>query len=368
MTTSSPATTPRSRRSAPFLDQVDLLVSVNYRLDSSAALADIVLPSITNYEGYDLRFDPGYSRFASFMIPPSGLRAPGEARPEWEICKLLAGKIQEVARARGIGQVPDPEFQVDRDLGNIYKEFVTVEQEKEIHNERQLLEWAMSKMPVAQGWTLARAMREGGFIKPTNLAVGQTSPLYPDRPFYPFEPQVYLKQPYQTLSGRQQFYVDHDLYLRLGCATPTAREPVRPGTYPFAYYNPHTRYGIHTTWRTLKYHLRLQRGEPHVCINPEVARRKGIGDGDRVRVFNDVGDLFARAKLHPGTPPNAVWMEHAWENFQFKDKKGYNNVTAPILSVVELAGNYGHMSFNPFWDGNQIMAETSVDVERAGVV
>ncbi len=354
----------QKRSEAAVLDGVELLVDVNYRIDSTATMADIVLPAITNYEGHDLRFDPGYSRFANFMIPPPGLEVPGEAKSEWEICELLAAKIEEVAQARGIDTVPDPEFGVDRNLGGLRDELVRVEPGVEIHGGRELLEWALTEMPFARGWTLERAVREHGFITPTNGDAGQTSPLYPDRAFYSFEPQVYLKQPYATASGRQQFYIDHELYLRLGFRVPTAREPVRPGKFPFAYYTPHTRYSIHTTWRTNKYHLRLQRGEPHVCINPQTALRKGIRDHDLVRVFNDVGELFARAKLHPGTRPNAIWMEHAWENYQFDGHKGYNNVVAPMLSPLELAGGHGHLRFGPFWDGNQLTSAGSVDVEK----
>ncbi|MBI5043997.1 MAG: molybdopterin-dependent oxidoreductase [Nitrospirae bacterium] len=344
------------------LDSLELYVNVNYRWDSSAILADIVLPSITNYEGWELRADPGYSRFANAMIPPKGLKLPGEVKSEWEICLLLSKKIQEVSKRRGIAKIEDKEFKVTRDLNTIYDDFITIG-DKKITSEKELLEWALTASSASTGGADLSSLSKRGFVKLDSPA-GQTSPLYPDKPFYPFEPQVYLKLPYSTLSGRQQFYVDHELYMRLGCAAPTARKPVRPSKYPFAYYNPHTRYGIHSTWRTGKYHLRLQRGVPYICINPKTALSRGIKDGDKVRVFNDIGEMFAMAKLHPGTAKNLIWTEHAWENFQFKDRKGFNNVIAGILSPLELAGNYAHMSFNPFWDGNQLMSESSVDIEK----
>lgn len=347
------------------LDSVELLVAVDYRWNSSAVLADIVLPSTTNYEGWEIRADPGYSRFANAMISPEGLKIPGEAKSEWEICTLLTKKIQEIAKKKGVAKVEDQAFSVTRDLDTIHEDFVTIGGKK-IINDRELLEWALGVSAASTGGADIASLKQSGFVKLSDAA-GQTSPLYPDKPFYPFEPQAYLKLPYPTLSGRQQFYVDHEVYLKLGCAAPSAREPVRPSKYPFAYYNPHTRYGIHTTWRTSKYHLRLQRGVPYVCINPKAAFGKGIKDGDRVRVFNDVGEMFAVAKLHPGTPFNTIWTEHAWENFQFKDNKGFNNVVAGILAPLELVGNYAHMSFNPFWDGNQLMGEASVDVEKAVV-
>lgn len=345
------------------LEEVRLYVNVNYRMDSSAQLADILLPTYTNYETWDFRADPGYARYANLMMPPEGLRPVGETKSEWEICMLLAKKIQEVAEKEGVNKIEDPEFGVTRDLDTLYEDFINVDGRR-ITSDKELLEWMMGVVPALRGWNLKMA-RQTGFI-PLNELAGQISPLYPDRPYYTFEKQVVLKRPYPTVSGRQQFYIDHELYLKLGCATPTAREPVRPSRYPLAYYTPHSRYGIHSTWREVKYHLRLQRGIPHVCINPGTARRKGIKDGDTVRVFNDVGEIYAMAKLHPGTPPGVVWMEHAWENLQFKEGKGYNTVVAGLLSPLELVGGYGHLSFSPLWDGNQLASEASVDIEKAG--
>ena len=253
------------------LDSLDLYVNINYRLDSSASLADIILPSVTNYESYEIRMDPGYGRFANLMIPPEGLKLPGDVKSEWEICMLLCKKIEEVAKRNGIDKVDDPKYMTTRDFGSMYKDFITVDGQ-EIKNYKEVLEWVMDKTLALGGADIKKAA-ETGFIS-LGRAAGQVSPLYPDRPFYPFEFQTQLKRPYFTNSGRQQFYVDQEFYLKMGFAVPSAREPVRPDKYPFAFYNPHTRYGIHTTWRMNKYHLRLQRSGPVVCISPLTAKGK----------------------------------------------------------------------------------------------
>jgi anaerobic selenocysteine-containing dehydrogenase len=199
-----------------------------------------------------------------------------------------------------------------------------------------------------------------------NHEAGQTSPLYPDMPFYPYEPHVYLKKPYSTTSGRQQFYVDHDIYIKTGCPVPVGKPPVRPSKFPLAFFDAHTRYGIHTTWRTMKHHQRLQRGMPYVCLNPSTAGKRNIRDGDMVRVFNDIGDFKCMAKIMGKIPPDAIWTEHAWEDIQFEGGKGYNNVLAPVLTPLELVGMHGHLSFSSFWDGNRIMGESSVEIEKIG--
>ena len=142
------------------LNSLELYANVNYRWDSSALLADIVLPSITNYEGWELRGDPGYSRFANVMMPPKGLKIPGEAKSEWEICMLLSKKIQETAIKKGIIKVEDKQFNVIRDLDTIYHDFITIGDNK-IMSEKELLSGCSLHHQGLQGRRFIRAKQEG---------------------------------------------------------------------------------------------------------------------------------------------------------------------------------------------------------------
>jgi len=338
-------------------------------MDSSAELADYVLPALSHYETWDIRGELGYHRFVNLTSPPAGLKPIGEAKSEWEICRLLALRIEELATKAGLSKIEDKEFKLPAEEG---KEKFVLRELDTLHNDftmagrlmtdRDVVEWIIKNVPAMQPWSLENASRRGFFI--LNEKAGFTSPLYTTRPYHSFERQVFLKRPYPTLSGRQQFYIDHDLFLEWGTTVPTARPPLHPAKYPLVYYSPHTRWGIHTQWRSHKYMLRLQRGTPHVYINPKVARERNINDGDRIRVFNDIGEFCARAKLHPAAPPWAIIIEHAWEPYQFPNQKGLNTPIAGILSPLELVGNYGHLSFSPNWDGNQIAHESSVDIEK----
>ena len=354
-----------------FFKSVDFLVDVNFRISSSGHFADILLPATTAYEGWEIRMDPGYCRFANIMVPPEGLKLPGEVKSEWEIFRELSKKIEEIARQKGITAVEDVDFEdpknpdlpLKRNLHTLYEDFVNFAIDT-VLNEKDLFSWLYKVMSPVRHQPLKDIVKKG--FTTLNHEAGQTSPLYPDTPFYPYETHVYLKKPYMTTSGRQQFYVDHDIYLRLGCPVPIGKVPVRPSKFSLAFFDAHTRYGIHTTWRTMKYHQRLQRGIPYVCINPVTAGKRNIKDGDMVRVFNDIGEFRSMAKLTGKIPPDAVWTEHAWEDFQFEDGKGYNNVIAPVITPLELVGEYGHLSFSSFWDGNRIMGESSVEIEKTG--
>ncbi len=351
------------------LDATELYVAVNYRMDSSAELADYVLPSQSHYEGWDIRGEVGYHRFANLVVPPKGLKPVGEAKSEWEICRLLAERIEQVAKGRGLSRLPDPEFPLTRDeksetltrdLDTLHVDFTM---SGKLRTDRDVVGWLLENVPAFKPWKFKDAA-ERGFIV-LNKEAGFTSPLYANRPYHSFEEQVYLKRPYPTLSGRQQFYIDQEVYLRLGSPVPTARESLHPSKFPLRFYSPHTRWGIHSTWRSNKHMLRMQRGIPHLCISPEEARKRDIADGSRVRVWNDVGSFHAMAKLSPGVRPGTLVMDHAWEPHQFKDRKGMNAPVAGLLSPLELAGGWGHLTFSPQWDGNQIAHESSVEVERA---
>jgi complex iron-sulfur molybdoenzyme family reductase subunit alpha len=99
-------------------------------------------------------------------------------------------------------------------------------------------------------------------------------------------------------------------------------------------------------------------------LNPEVARSRGIADGDDVRLFNDLGEVVLMAKLSAGVPPNAVVMEHGWEPFQFKGKKGHNALIGDMLNLLEVSDGWGHLKFGTNWDGNQHAYDATVDLAK----
>ncbi len=359
------------------LGKTKLYVNVNYRMDSSAEFADYVLPAISHYEGWDIRGEVGYHRFVNLTVPPADLKPVGETKSEWEICSLLSDKIQDIAKARGIPKIEDPEFTVTkktkvgkkevskttpvmRDLDTLVSDFTM---KGKVKNDKDVVKWLIENVPAFKPWKFEDAV-ERGFIV-LNKDAGFTSPLYATKPYHSFETQVYLRRPYPTLSGRQQFYIDQEVFLKLGATVPTARRSLHPSKFPLKFYTPHTRWGIHSTWRTSKRMLKMQRGAPHVSICPEDAKKRGIKDGDKIRVLNDIGEFIAMAKVNPNVQAGTLMMDHAWEPHQFEKREGLNSAVAGVLSPLELAGGWGHLKFGAQWDGNQIALESAVEVEKA---
>ncbi|MGQ9511931.1 molybdopterin dinucleotide binding domain-containing protein [Thermodesulfitimonas sp.] len=149
--------------------------------------------------------------------------------------------------------------------------------------------------------------------------------LQPDRPHNPFRENVARKLPWpgggkyasqltiskypcvipvkanKTLTGRQQFYIDHSYYLALGEALPVFKwpedDPFNGRPAPLKLSTPHGWWRTHSTFSDNDILLRLQRFEAMVLINPLDARARGISDGDLVEVVNDYGRLVCRAKV-----------------------------------------------------------------------
>jgi dimethylsulfide dehydrogenase subunit alpha/complex iron-sulfur molybdoenzyme family reductase subunit alpha len=338
-----------------------LYVNINTRMDSSALWADYLLPAASHYEAWDLR-SFGYHRFVNaFTAPATPL---GESKPDWDITALLCQKIQERAKARGLGKFDDPAFGVSRDFDSLYDDFTMNGQLKSAYDTTK---WLVEHSPELAGQSLEHG-RQHGFLIMNDEAIGGRYTKSQDNMAIPFGKQVFDKEPYPTLSGRITFYIDHDWFLKLGAQVPTARPHAgrECSNYPLGLYSPHTRWGIHSNWRSNKYMMRLQRGEPHIYINPGLARRRGIADGGRVRVFNSLGEFYAQAKFYPSLPEDAIMMEHAWETYQFEGGKGLNDVAVPLLQPLEMVGDWGHLKFDHFdWSPNQLAHETGVDIENA---
>jgi nitrate reductase alpha subunit len=76
--------------------KLDLVVDLNFRMDTSALYSDIVLPAATWYEKDDLNT----TDLHSYINPMQAAIAPAwESRSDWEIYKAIARKVTDLADA-----------------------------------------------------------------------------------------------------------------------------------------------------------------------------------------------------------------------------------------------------------------------------
>ncbi|MGZ5207641.1 MAG: molybdopterin-dependent oxidoreductase [Sulfuricurvum sp.] len=361
-----------------FLAKTKFYAYVDYHMSEAAQFADILLPAKSHYEVYDLRTSPGYHRFTNLAQPVANIKNVGESMDEWSMFTLLAKKMEELAnRPENIGKakVKDhPKYAKPgfHDLTIFHKEYTNTDPESEgagenyLGTDKMAVEAALEKCEQYEPWTMEKMYKVGGFLL-INEKAAKSSPLYSDRPYSSMEYTLYKFERLETLSGRQTFYVDHDMYIKMGAATNTGMEGIRPKTadHPYVFMTPHARWSIHSNYKTSRTLLRLQRGVPAIQINRVVAEAKGIKDGETIRIFNQQGEFFAMAKLSSSAPADGLVLEHGWEPYMYLKNKGHNEVVPVAMNLLEMADGWGHLKFGGLWDGNQYAYDGAVNYEKA---
>ncbi len=324
------------------LPKLKLLVDIDVRMGSTALYSDIVLPAAGAYEKFSIyATSPNcpYLHLIQPAVPPVG-----ESKTDWEINCALAKKIQERAGARGMRTFTDRSGK-ERRLDNLYEQ-VTIggmylEEDEEAvtrdyylnANNVEQMEWEEYREKGIAAYTgIGRFVPDAA----TNLVQGE--------PLVPFIHHIQDKQPYPTHTRRMQFYLDHDWYIELGEALPTHKDiPKMGGDYPLQLTSGHARWSVHSVWKDSPLLLRLQRGGPIMFISAQDAHSRGLGDGDRAQVFNDVASTEVQVVVSAAVRPGQAIMYHDWENFQFPGKAHFKSLMPSPLNPVELAGGHGHL-------------------------
>jgi nitrate reductase / nitrite oxidoreductase, alpha subunit len=84
--------------------KLDLVVDLNFRMDTSALYSDIVLPAATWYE----KDDVNTTDMHSYINPMQAAVAPAwESKSDWDIYKAIAERVSELARTHLPEPVPD---------------------------------------------------------------------------------------------------------------------------------------------------------------------------------------------------------------------------------------------------------------------
>ncbi|WP_281951692.1 molybdopterin-dependent oxidoreductase [Nitrosophilus kaiyonis] len=361
-----------------FLNKTKFFAYVDYKMSEAAMFADVLLPAKSHYEVYDIRTSPGYHRFTNLAQPIANMKPVGEAMDEWSMFALLAKKLEEIANRpenRAKAKVKDSKKYARtgyRDLANFYKEYTNKDEESEAAMEPYLgtdklaVEAALEKCEQYAPWTMEKMYKAGGFLQ-LNEKAAKLSPLYADRPYNSGEFTLFKMEPFETLTGRQTYYVDHPTYLKLVNGTNYALKPIAPQNKknPFMLMTPHARWSIHSNWKNSRTLQRLQRGVPYVAINRKIAQMKGINDGDTIRIFNELGEFYAMAKVSSSVAPDTLVMEHGWEPYQYLFNKGHNECVPTALNLLELSDGWGHLKFGGLWDGNQYAYDGAVNIEKS---
>ncbi len=326
------------------LPRLDLLVTIDWRLSNTALHSDYVIPAAAWYEKDDITWATPIAPFAQVIT--RAVEPLAEARTDWAFHCLLVGAIEQRAHERGLDGFRDREGK-PRSFAGLY-DALTFGRRFTESNPEDFLEQILELTTNLDGirW---RELASRGFARYTELGsahlnLGNATDIRPGETITACTWHTRDKLPWPTLTRRMQFFIDHPFYVELGEELPVHKDlPPIGGDYPLKLTGGHTRWSIHASWRDHATMLRLNRGEPILLLGREDAAARGIADGDRVRVFNDVDAFEIQAKLSPSLRRGQVIVYHAWEPYQFKDQKSYAAVTPSPINPIQLAGGYFHL-------------------------
>jgi len=173
--------------------------------------------------------------------------------------------------------------------------------------------------------------------------------------------------PWRTLTGRQQFYMDHEWMRDFGENHVSYKPPINTKTVQpimnkksngnkeivLNWITPHQKWGIHSTYSDNLLMLTLSRGGPIVWISEIDAKKAGVEDNDWIEVFNVNGALAARAVVSQRVPEGMSMMYHAQERIvnvpgaETTQTRGgiHNSVTRAVMKPTHMIGGYAQQSY-----------------------
>lgn len=415
--------------------KLQFVINIDFRISTTGLYSDVVLPAASWYEKFDIETTPMHPYF---HCQGAVIKPVHQSKTDFEIMCLIAERIQERAvglknSGSWNGLWEDKTKDVIRDYTKLHDLFVDQAGELNpyfkgtgkgaLDTAEKVAHYIIKNSPIlfpekdkyqANPQAFSPEIREiieryfidndpdkyaAGFLELAKKAPVPFPAIQPERPHNPFRENIKRKLPWpaggqhakeltiskypcvlpdkvgKTVTGRQQFYIDHSTYLTLNEALPVYKVPEsdmvngKPG--PLKMNTPHGRWKTHSTYSDIDILLRLQRHEAVVMMNVNDANKRNIADGDLVEVFNDYGRYVCRAKILPGIGPSMVRIDHAWEKFQYRE--GYFNLITPVRPNPTQAVRYPeednapdkHLKFAwNLWGvcGNE--CDTTVDVRK----
>ncbi len=288
----------------------------------TAKMADIVLPSTTTLERDDIGMGGSYSGDYIYAMKKV-VETPYEAKDDYEIFTLLAGKFGEVTQKKFTDGLSAMEH---------LKKFYEASDAAKVKSFEEFWKEGFAKFDIPAD--AYKFVRHSAF---------RADP---------------VKNPLKTESGKIQIFSEK--YANFGYSDfkghATWFEPAEflgskeAATYPLHMLSPHPTYRVHSqldnSWLTTLY--KVQGREP-VQHNPKDAKKYGIVNGDVVEVYNARGRILAGAVVTEDIRLGVIAIEEgAWyspEGVFGKDERcnsGHCNVLTSSSSIFRNGTSNNH--------------------------
>jgi nitrate reductase alpha subunit len=186
-----------------------------------------------------------------------------------------------------------------------------------------------------------------------------------DRRYTPFSLSIEQKLPFRTITGRQSYYLDHELMAEWGEGLATykpildykpLKKPHDAAGYSeitLKYLTPHNKWSTHSMYFDSQQLLTLFRGGQSVWMNEDDAAAIGVEDNDWIEVFNRNGVVTSRVVTTARMPRGSMYMHHAQDRHinvpgsELSETRGgtHNSVTHIHVKPTHMIGAYGQLSY-----------------------
>jgi anaerobic selenocysteine-containing dehydrogenase len=116
-------------------------------------------------------------------------------------------------------------------------------------------------------------------------------------------------------------------------------DPALARRFPLAMLSPPARNALNSSFGALPVFLETEK-TPGLDIDAEDAAARGIGDGDKVRVYNDRGSFVVTARITDRTRPGVVVAPSIWWRKLSPDGTNANMVTGQALTDMGRAATF----------------------------
>ncbi len=299
----------------------ELIVVIDCHMTSSAKYADILLPDCTASEQMDFALDASCGNMSYVIFNDQVIK------PRFE-CKTIYEMTSELAKRLGVEQQFTEGRTREEWMRHLYAQ--SREAIPELPTFEEFRKQGIFKKRDPQGHHVAyKAFREDPQANPLTTPSGKI--------------EIYSQALADIAATRE--LPEGDVIDPLPIYTPgfeSYQDPLNK-QYPLQLTGFHYKSRVHSTYGNVDVLKAACRQE--MWINPLDAQKRGIHNGDKVRIFNDRGEVHIEAKVTPRMMPGVVALgEGAWYDPDAKrvDKGGCINVLTTQRPSPLAKGNPSH--------------------------